>query len=153
MSHVIASNAVYTDLEVLEAVCEPLGLELVRDKSTFRWWGRHVGDYPVPEGFTADDMGKCEHVIRVKDVEGSRTASDAPYEVGLVAARGENQEGYVPMFDFYGGPGRQIQALVGEGCNDLTDAYVMGLAEKLLPNWMQEAEPQADGSMVLTLTH
>ena len=77
MSHITKINLLVKDLDAMEKACSRLGLELVRDKKTFKWFGRFVGDSPGIAGMDAKDYGKCEHAIRVK---GNANA----YEIGLV---------------------------------------------------------------------
>lgn len=97
MSHVTSIDVEITDLEALAQACDQLDLELVQGQATYRWFGRSVGDYPLPPGFTAADLGKCEHAIRVKGDEGATA-----YEIGLVARR-DGRPGYTLLFDHYAG--------------------------------------------------
>jgi hypothetical protein len=143
MSHVITSACHVTDLDVLEVACKAIGLELVRGQKQFRWWGHHVGDYPIPEGYTQDDLGKCEHAIRIPG------KPDA-YEIGVVQRR-DGQEGWSLMFDFYGG-GRGMQAVAGLNCEKVAQQYAIATAEALYPGWIQEVTFNKDGSMTLEMT-
>ena len=86
------------------------------EQGTYRWYGRSVGDYPLPEGFTETDPGKCEYALRVKDANHART-----YEVGVVP-RKDGKPGYTLLWDFYMG-GYGLQDAVGEGGTKLADAY------------------------------
>ncbi len=107
MSHVSKFELQVTDLDSLDAACKELGLELVRNQQTYKWYGRSVGDYPVPQGFTEQDLGKCEHAVRIPD---NRTA----YEIGVVKSR--TGKGYELLWDFYAG-GYGMEAKVGkDGC-------------------------------------
>ena len=82
-------------------------LEIVKNQSHYRTWkdnhgGRLVGDWPLPEGWTASQVGEnAAHVIRVKDSYlekhgiSDRNAGNAPYEIGIVpvkVTRDENGE-------------------------------------------------------------
>lgn len=120
MSHVATmTNCPITDLDALEAACEKLGLELRRDQKTYAWWGTSVGDYALPAGMTAADLGKCEHAIRVKGSE-PVNGPGGPWEIGLV----RNAAGaLIPIFDFFGGAGGALTQHVGQGCATLKTEY------------------------------
>lgn len=99
MSHVTSCDTEFKDLECLEKAAEACGLELVRGKTSYHWYGRHMGDYPLPEGFKKEDLGKCDHVLRVKGSDGGKLASKA-YEIGVVA-RGDGK--FTLLWDFFSG--------------------------------------------------
>ena len=88
MSHVARIELEINDLDSLKAACKSLGLEFVPDQKTFEWYGRQVGNYPLPDGFTLEDMGRCDHAIRVPG---------AQYEIGVVKRRGK----YTLLWDFW----------------------------------------------------
>lgn len=104
MSHVVSMKMRFKDLDSLQKAGEACGLEMVEAK-TYRWWGRHVGDYPLPEGFTAQDLGKCDFVLRVK-------GQPQAYEIGVV--KSPLQEGaYELLYDFYGSAGQILSKAIG----------------------------------------
>jgi len=121
VSHVATIDVTITDLVALEAACKRCGLEFVRDQKTYNWYGRHVGDYPLPDGFSADDLGKCSHAIRVP---GNANA----YEIGLVKRR-DGKPGYTLLFDFYQG-GYGLMELAGDECANLRQQYSIVTAIK-----------------------
>lgn len=123
MSHVTTIDLEVKDLNALERAANVLGLELVRDQRTYKWWGQSVGDYPLPEGFTENDLGKCEHALRVKD-------NDQAYEIGITTRR-DGKPGYQLLWDFYGG-GYGLQAKVGEDGKLLKQSYAAEVAAKHL---------------------
>lgn len=88
MSHVVTCEATITDLEALKLACKRLGWVFKEGQKTYRWFGQHVGDYPLPKGFKVEDMGKCDHAIEVPGVN---------YEIGLV----RKGAGFTPIYDFY----------------------------------------------------
>lgn len=94
MSHVVAIDLKITDLVALAKAADECGCELVKDVRTYKWFGRHVGDYPMPKGFTYDQLGKCDHVIRV------RGAKRNTYEIGVVKMPDGS---YTCLFDFFEG--------------------------------------------------
>ena len=121
MSHVVTIKAEITDLEALGEACTALGLELVLGQETFKWWGRHEGDFPVPAGFTVEDMGKCEHAIRIPLDSPVRQQHRMPYEVGVVARR-DGRPGWQLMYDFVG-RGFGMEQMAGKDCGKLVAEY------------------------------
>jgi hypothetical protein len=116
MSHVEKLKLFITDLDALEQCAPSLGLRLERGATSYKWWGRSVGDYPIPAGFTEADLGRCEHKLVV---EGNNEA----FEIGLVRRR-DGQPGYEMLFDFYGHRGDPLlKALGGKEGNRLKQAY------------------------------
>jgi len=118
MSHVTVIKVEFKDLDCIKAACEKLGLVFKENQQTYKWYGRHVGDYALPAGFTKADLGKCSHAIGVK---GSHTA----YEVGLV----KQGDHYIPMFDFWAG-GYGLMDKVGKDCQKLIATYSKEVALK-----------------------
>lgn len=147
MSHVALVDIEIKDLAALNKACADLGLEFRGEQKTFKWWGTHVGDYPIPAGFTKEDMGKCDHAIGVANNQDS-------YEVGVVKRR-DGKSGYHLMWDFFGG-GKGLQAVVGVNCGKLTQAYAeQVVAKKLVPfkakGWNIQKQKNAQGEIVLNL--
>lgn len=116
MSHVATVDLHITDLAALKAACETLGLEFREGKTRFRWYGRVVGDYPLPEGFTVSDMGLCEHAIGVKD-------NALGYEVGVVRRR-DGKPGYLLMYDNWRG-GFGLEDIIGANAGKLKQQYTI----------------------------
>jgi hypothetical protein len=117
MSHVTAiKNVPIKDLSALQSAVEELGGKLNLNQKTYKWFGRHVGDYPLPTGMTADDLGKCEHAAKFGDLN---------YEVGFAQIKGE--EGLFPLFDFWGNggthDGKLLQGIIGDDAGKLMQAY------------------------------
>lgn len=90
MSHVI-SIAVEIQEKYLKQLAEAaieLGGKLIKQE-TYTWYGRHVGDYPLPPDFTVDMLGKCEYAIKFEGIS---------YEVGIA----RNKAGkLVVIYDFW----------------------------------------------------
>ena len=132
MSHVTCkdpdSEFQIRSLPALLKACERLGLELVKQK-TFRTWktdhGSLVGDYPVPEGYSEDEIGEnAEYVTRVAGLtDEERTRSSAPYEIGWVPSR-KHPGSYAYMYDFYNG-GYGLEEKCGKGAESLLMHYRM----------------------------
>lgn len=123
MSHVVELELEVKDLNSLSKACTKLGLELVRDQHSYKWFGRSVGDYPIPAGFKASDLGKCDHAIRIPD-------NKQAYEIGVVK-RKDGRPGYTLLWDFWAG-GYGMQAIVGNDGENLTQQYSNQLTRKKL---------------------
>ena len=118
MSHVARIDMEIKDLTALKAAAKLLGMEFLEGQTTYRWYGRHVGDYSLPEGFKASDLGKCEHAIGIPN-------DKKAYEIGVVKRR-DGKEGYTLLWDFWAG-GYGLEAKVGKDGNKLKEiAKVIG---------------------------
>lgn len=111
MSHVttIEVKESYTLLS-LKQMCKDMGWQWQEGQKTYRWYGKHVGDYPIPVGFTRDDVGRCDHAIGVPG---------AKYEIGVVRKGNE----WKLLWDFYGVGG--LQQVLGKEAGLLKQAYAM----------------------------
>lgn len=124
MSHVASQKTepgmpMYQDVACMQQAAEMLGGELVH-KKTYTWWGRSVGDYPLPEGVKAEDLGKnAEWVFRLSETTRaalSKKHGQAPYEIGFVVDP-NNPGCFIPMLDeFLGGYG--LLDVVGRSTED-----------------------------------
>jgi hypothetical protein len=110
------------DLPALKQACKRLGLEFREGQKTYKWWGRSVGVFPLPQGYEAKDLGKCEHALHV-------VGNDGAYEVGVVRRR-DGKPGYALMWDFYAG-GRGLEAVVGKDCQRLRQLYAVEAAKNV----------------------
>jgi len=95
MSHVATIAIEIRSLDALKAAVKELGCEWREGQTTYKWYGRSVGDYPMPKGMTAEMLGKCSHVIKVPGVN---------YEVGVVKLPNGS---YTLAYDFYGYDGSE----------------------------------------------
>jgi len=144
MSHVVIIDPRIQDLGALQAACAVLGLEFKEGQTKFKWYGTHVGDYPIPTGFTKSDMGKCDHAIVVK-------GNSKAYQIGVVKRR-DGQQGYMLMFDFYMG-GHGLMQKVGPMCKKLLREYSKQVALKhARRRGYRVRETQRGKELVLTLT-
>lgn len=114
MSHLVKMKVVVKDLDALAHAAQACGCELVRNQTTYKWFGHFVGDSPLPEGFTVDDLGKCTHAIRVKNPENPDC-----YEVGVVARPDGT---YTLLYDYWQ-RGRGLENAIGEKANTLMQNY------------------------------
>ena len=133
MSHTVSIKVEFApDLKVLRAACESLGWTLLEGQKTHKWYGRWMGDYPMPEGFKAEDLGKCAHAIRVPG---------ASYEIGLVPTASGNLK---PVWDFWN-KGSRAGGLSKETGDTLVAAYAVCAAEQAAQDqgWLTERDGEA----------
>jgi len=95
------------DLDTLKEMCEAEGWRFLEGRRTYEWFGTHVGDYPVPEGFSLAEMGKCDHAIDV----------GAKYQLGVVRKGGE----WRLVWDFWKTGG--LPEVLGPGAGVLKQSY------------------------------
>ena len=110
MSHVSTIELEINDLEALKKACVSLGFEFRENQKEYAWYGRHMGDYPIPEGMTKEDLGKCQHAIRVPG---------AKYEVGVIS--GQKPGTHQLIWDFWGSGG--LVPKIGKRAEVLKRAY------------------------------
>lgn len=120
MSHVSVVKVVVRNVDALEAACADLGLEFVRDQKTYGWYGRSVGDHLAEDdavrlGVPVDQLGKCEHAIKVPGTE---------YEIGVAMVNGVGRL----LFDSWG-PGQKIVEACGPKLEKLSQAYAVRAAQ------------------------
>lgn len=145
MSHVADIGLLVKDLKSLEKACKTLGLELVRGQQTYKWYGRSVGDTPLPAGFKESDLGKCEHAIRIP-------GNSQAYEIGVVKRR-DGKAGYQLLWDSWNN-GYGIVPIVGKAAEKLKHAYSHQLT---LSHYRQKGyriteKVKEDGTRILTAT-
>jgi hypothetical protein len=89
MSHITSVEIELNDLEAVRALCREKGWQFMTGQKTYRWFGQFVGDSPMPAGMTLEDLGKCDHAIKVPG---------ADYEIGL---RATGKGSYKLAFDHW----------------------------------------------------
>ena len=119
MSHVTSLKIEVSCLDSLKAACAELGLEFVENQKTYRWYGRSVGDYPLPAGMTTKDLGKCDHAIRIP-------GDSKAYEIGVRKYNGK----YTLVWDFYNGGYGMAEKVGGNEAGKLLQAYGVNAAER-----------------------
>ena len=155
MSHVATVDVAITNLDDLKAAAESLGLEFCEGKTTYEWFGQSIGDTPLPAGYTVDDLGKCQHAIRIPtDRHGESFAQFGvfPYEIG-VDVRRDGKHGWVLIWDYYGG-GMGLSQFVGERCERLKQAYASAAAKRTmrLQGYRCHEQKLPNGSIQLKFT-
>lgn len=136
MSHNVAiepeeGEARITDLSLLARAAESLGLKFMWGQDTFQSWyqqrGSLVGDYPIPEGFTKEDMGTCLHAIVNPNAEGGGNQS---YEIGVVESK-KHPGTYALLYDFWGGA---LEKKIGNRAGKLLMMYNIECAKEIASN-------------------
>jgi len=89
MSHISKIELKIKDLAALKTACQECGYQFIENQKSYKWYGRFVGDSPMPEGLTEADLGKCDHAIKVPG---------ADYEIGIKKMGGGH---YEMMFDYW----------------------------------------------------
>lgn len=139
MSHVAKIEVEIKDLEALKAAAKRIGGTFVEGQSRYAWYGQHVGDYPLPKGFAASDLGRCEHAIRVPG---------ASYEIG-VCKRRDGKPGYTLLWDFWHEGG--LEKRLGKNGQRLVQAYAVETAKRAArrAGYLVSETTKSDGSVVL----
>lgn len=114
MSHVSEIELKIKSLDALKSACARLGLEFIQGQTTYKWYGHWVGDYPLPSWLKVEDLGKCEHAIRVPG---------ASYEIGIIEREGEIKL----LWDFWGSGG--LERVLGKEGGRLKQAYTVEQAK------------------------
>jgi hypothetical protein len=65
MSHIAKIELEIKDLRSQQEACKRLGYEFCTNQKTYLWFGRWVGDNPLPDGISEDQLGQCDHAIKV----------------------------------------------------------------------------------------
>lgn len=140
MSHVTQIGVEIRDLNILKTACERLGFTFVEGQTTYAWYGRSVGDAPLPEGVTIEALGHCEHAIVVPG---------ATYEVGVVA---DKKGGYRLLWDSWQKGG--LEERLGPGAGLLKQAYALEAArEAAISKGYSVCEiPQQNGAITLQIS-
>ncbi len=138
MSHIAKIELEINDLETLKKACERLGLEFIENQKTYQWYGTWVGDSEMPEGITVNDLGKCDHAIRVPG---------AQYEIGIVS-KGRK---YILLWDFWHQGG--LEQKLGKNAGRLKQAYAVERVRKEARlKGYRICEQKTDKSVRLVLT-
>lgn len=130
MSHVATIDIEINDLEALTAAAKRLG-GVVEQAKTYKWWGRSMGDYPIPAGFTAAELGKCHHKINFPELNAvAIQQGHRAYEVGIIdkeqlppdhPAQTAYPGRYILQWDFFYGP--LCQVMGGDKGQAMKHAY------------------------------
>jgi hypothetical protein len=138
LSHVSKIEIEIKSLEVLKDACNRLGLRFKENQKTYRWFGEYLGDHPLPEGMTPDDLGKCDHAIE---------APDCAYDIGVI-----KKNGYYQLFwDFWSSGG--LERKLGHGAGKLKQAYAISrIRREAVNKKYRVSEKQTQTGVRLRLT-
>lgn len=165
MSHVAICKTepgkpLIVDLEAVKLAALNLGLKC-EERKTYRWWGHSVGDYPIPEGYTAEELGKNAVLVLSVPLETAQELGLSNvagfYELAIIEDK-KNPGCYLPMYDFYGQQER-LDRIIGSPVRDEKN-NVTAIAPKFMMHYRMCAdalsaqevgdqidfEEQADGS-------
>lgn len=151
MSHVASVECYVTDLEALEAAADGLGFTLVRNATTYAWYGRWMNDFneshaAVTRGHDPKTFGTCVHKLRRKNHQ----AGD--YEIGLVP-RLDGKPGFELIYDNWGNGGRQVEALAGKNLSELKRQIAAEVSTRVMQRQgYRVSRTTVDGKIRLTAT-
>lgn len=145
MSHVATIELEITSLDALEEAAKRIGLELRREQKTYKWWGHSEGDYPIPVGFTEEDLGKCDHALVPTGVR-----QHLGYEIG-VCRRRDGRDGFTLLWDFIDDG---LTKVIGQAGGKLKQAYstVMAIRQARSMGFQVSEYQQANGIVRLELS-
>lgn len=139
MSHVSHIQLKIFDLAALKSACKRLGFEFVENQKTYEWYGRLVepDKYPLPEGLTENDLGKCDHAIKIPN---------ARYEIGVI----KRNNNYMLLCDYWD---TKLKRAVGEDAGLLKQAYgVEVIKAAVRKRCYSYKEQQVNSGIELTIT-
>ena len=117
ISHITSLELEIKDLASLQAACKRLGWEFAEGQDTYSWYGTFVGDEPLPADTTVEELGHCEHAIKVPGCE---------YEIGVV--RKANR--WILRWDYWSSGG--LQAVLGSNGGIIKQAYGIEHSRRVL---------------------
>ena len=108
MSHISKMELEITSLADLKQACQRLGLTFCEEQKTYKWYGTWMGDSPLPEGISKEELGQCTHAIQIQG---------CLYEIGVVQ-RGSK---YTLLWDSWHSGG--LEQKIGKNAGILKQAY------------------------------
>ena len=115
MSHISKIELEIRDLESLKQACKKLGFQFMENQKHYTWYGKWVGNQPLPDGINEEDLGKCTHAIHVPA---------AVFEIGVVRRGNAN----ILLWDSWIGGGLQKQ--IGKDAGILRQSYAIASVKK-----------------------
>jgi hypothetical protein len=140
MSHIAKINLEVKDLDCLKKSCKELGLQFIEGQKDYKWFGRFVGDSPMPKGLTAEQLGHCDHAIAVPG---------ASYQVGVI--KNKNSNSFTLHCDEWSAGG--LPRVLGKGAGKLKQEYTRQVTLKAakMKHLSVKEEREKDGTIRLTL--
>ena len=108
------------NLSILARAAARCELRLERDQQTYRWYGQHVGDYPMPAGRSEKDLGKCTHALVHAD-------GAEKYEVGVIPSL-KHPGTWTLVYDFWDS---SLQPKIGKNAGKLLAFYQAETAKEI----------------------
>jgi hypothetical protein len=137
LSHVSKIELEIQSLEDLKLACKRLGFIFQENQQTYQWYGRFIGDSPLPEGIDINALGKCDHAIKVPE---------CAYEIGVVK-RGPK---YILLWDSWHTGG--LEKIIGINAGILKQSYTIErIRREAKRKNFQVKEIKQDQSMRLVL--
>jgi len=115
LSHIARIELEIKSLEDLKAACNELGLKFCENETSYKWFGRWVGDAPLPEGVNVEDLGKCDHMIHVPG---------AQYQIGVI----KHEDKYRLLWDSWKSGG--LEEILGRNAGLLKQAYAVATIKR-----------------------
>jgi hypothetical protein len=137
MSHVAKIKIEVRSLSALIEAANRCGLEFRENQKSYRWYGRSEGDYPLPEGITADQLGRCDHALCIP-------GNPRAYEIGI---KDMGNGTYSLLWDFWQG-GFGLVACVGQNGDTLVSEYALQAAQEAANQQGWYTERQADSLVI-----
>jgi hypothetical protein len=136
VSHISKIELIINDLSSLKAACSRMNLEFRENQKTYRWYGKWIGNEPIPQGLVP---GRCDHAIHVPN---------AAYEVGVIKQDDANYSLHADMFS-----GGGLEPIIGKDAGLLKQAYTIARVRKEAhQKRMRINEIQTDTGIRLTLS-
>jgi len=110
LSHISRIELEIRDLDSLKQACKRLGFQFMENQEHYTWYGKWVGNQPLPDGIDEKDLGKCTHAIHIPA---------AVFEIGIV----RKGNAYTLLWDSWIGGGLQKQ--IGNDAGVLKQAYAI----------------------------
>ena len=110
MSHIAKIELEIRDLQSLKDACKKLGFHFMENQKHYRWYGKWVGNQPLPDGISEDDLGKCNHAIHIPA---------AVFEIGIVKKENSYQ------LIWYSWIGGGLQKAIGKDAGVLKQTYAI----------------------------
>lgn len=112
MSHVVKIDMKLMSLNVIIKTFRDLGMEVV-ESPNYKWYNTYVGDSPLPEGYSIDELGKCIYKAYIP-------SKPSAYEVGIVKSK--DGTGFSLLYDFWM-EGYGLESVIGKNANKFKQTY------------------------------
>ena len=107
LSHISKIELEIKSLDALIAACTRLGFQFVKNQKTYEWYGRYMGDTTLPQGIAVEELGKCDHAIKVPG---------CTYEIGIVKKNNK----HILLWDSWES---QLRLAIGNNAGIIKQAY------------------------------